>query len=521
MRRFQHSLTPVDTINGIGETLFHSDHDVVDGERVWVRSVGCEFVYRRGSGLVANGSFIIASAFGDGVWVRSTDTSDVSWLAQLTWYIDPTNGDDENSGIDASHPIKTDFERQMRMRPGPEWFAGEYHLYYLNDVPATDPVRITGQRNRSSTIFLHGSATAGHGVAPALYTNTVDAHTDYDRATNVPVDITSNALPVSWTASGLLNKRFRQTTGPNVGAMGWIVKDLGAKAARTSQWSIQDTFTGGIDPNIALAVPPTPTNTETIVVEDLTAIDQLLIGVQATDDESVNHEGFGVVAESLAIGIAPGGWGLQVLNGDCALFEGCDINFILGSTGPSGNATFVNCKLRAPWFYGQQASCWGGYAIGSPVVYNGFVNFDCDFMSQGADVSVLAGRVTIGTMCVFDSASLGLSVAGGQVRVRPGVWVGKVNELLWGAGNTTYGVGVDPGCELGMSATAQTNSTLTGTSGNILIAGAATANAWDTGTSTFIAPARAASWANLVAAVGAGGFDNNMVSPASGAAITL
>ncbi len=521
MRRFQHSLTPVDTINGIGETLFHSDHDVVDGERVWVRSVGCEFVYRRGSGLVANGSFIIASAFGDGVWVRSTDTSDVSWLAQLTWYIDPTNGDDENSGIDASHPIKTDFERQMRMRPGPEWFAGEYHLYYLNDVPATDPVRITGQRNRSSTIFLHGSATAGHGVAPALYTNTVDAHTDYDRATNVPVDITSNALPVSWTASGLVGKRFRQTTGANVGAMGWIVSDLGAKAARTSQWSIQDTFTGGLVPNIIGGPPPTPTNTDTITVEDLRAIDQLLIDVQSTEDLSVNHMGYGVVAESLEIGLGTNGWGLQMMSGDSVLFEGCDIDLIAGTTGHGGQMTFVNCRLRLPWFYGQRAFCWGGYASGgSAMVYDGAVDFDCDFMVQGSSIQVLGGNVTIGVACMFDSSASGLSVQGGQTVVRAGRWIGFVTGWLWGNGNTTYGVSVAAGSKMRMTAASQAVSTLTGGTLDIEIAGAATANAWTVITATYTAPI-ATTWALLNTNVAGGGFEGNMIDPASRAALTL
>jgi hypothetical protein len=53
-------------------------------------------------------------------------------------------------------------------------------------------------------------------------------------AANVDLQITDGALPVGWTASGLVDKMYVLTSGPNAGACGWVVKDVGAKAARVT-----------------------------------------------------------------------------------------------------------------------------------------------------------------------------------------------------------------------------------------------------------------------------------------------
>jgi hypothetical protein len=69
MRRFQHSLTPVLTISGPGDSLADSDQAVTDGEMVFVRSTRQVFAYENPAAHAADGVLVVQSNFGAGVWV--------------------------------------------------------------------------------------------------------------------------------------------------------------------------------------------------------------------------------------------------------------------------------------------------------------------------------------------------------------------------------------------------------------------------------------------------------------------
>jgi hypothetical protein len=69
MRRFSHSLTPVDTISGTGNTLANSDQAVEDGEMIFVRSTRQVFAYENPSTQVPDGVTVVASNFGAGNWI--------------------------------------------------------------------------------------------------------------------------------------------------------------------------------------------------------------------------------------------------------------------------------------------------------------------------------------------------------------------------------------------------------------------------------------------------------------------
>jgi hypothetical protein len=72
MQRRGNVVSPVDSISTLAEMLQSSDSSVDDGETVWVRSTQQLFLYRLNSGLVPNGTTVVASLYGAGVWVLTS-----------------------------------------------------------------------------------------------------------------------------------------------------------------------------------------------------------------------------------------------------------------------------------------------------------------------------------------------------------------------------------------------------------------------------------------------------------------
>ena len=72
MRRFQHSLTPVTSISGPGDSLVNTDHDVEDGEMIFVRSTRQVFQYANPSAAVVDGVTVVQPNFGAGKWLLMT-----------------------------------------------------------------------------------------------------------------------------------------------------------------------------------------------------------------------------------------------------------------------------------------------------------------------------------------------------------------------------------------------------------------------------------------------------------------
>jgi hypothetical protein len=202
------------------------------------------------------------------------------WMLQQNWYNDNLNvlANDENDAS-AATPLLTDAERQRRMGTFPLWTKLEYHLYYLNDMPTSDPVIISGQcpvNIGGVDIFIHANATKGSGKA-VLATLTADVVTAENRPAGTNLAVQANAIPVSWTASGWINSRCRMTSGANIGGFFWPAFDSGAKTAQVSPPQAVANFT------VPFVLPTTntfaPVNGETFVVESLTVIAVLMVNL--------------------------------------------------------------------------------------------------------------------------------------------------------------------------------------------------------------------------------------------------
>jgi len=165
-----------------------------------------------------------------------TVTGDPAVVNQTSWYVDQTAGDDGNDGDDAAAPLASLSELNRR----------------LGSVEVTVPVavQVTGDLDEGS-LSLTANCPQGltiEGVPTSIFTGVFTAGTqgfDTTLATVQDCRIEDTALPADWVDSGpggtsLVYKMVRIVGGARDGATAWIMKDLGAKVARCSEF-MQDT----------------------------------------------------------------------------------------------------------------------------------------------------------------------------------------------------------------------------------------------------------------------------------------
>lgn len=228
------------------------------------------------------------------------------WMLQTTWVMDDAGSlgtsNDENDGLTAATALRTDTERQRRMGEEPIWSQTEYHLRYLSDVPNTRDVVIRNRTRPGAQIFLHSSMTNGAGQS-TLFSGTAGTITALNYAApggGQPWEMICATIPVSWTASGLLNKRLRFTSGANLNGIVWIIKDLGgvppAAKARLNEPQTAITMTAPIAPS---ANSFTPVAGDTFVIEKLTLIPLLTVDTTGGISGTVVN---GVILDSIDVG---------------------------------------------------------------------------------------------------------------------------------------------------------------------------------------------------------------------------
>ncbi|MES2395037.1 MAG: hypothetical protein V4549_03500 [Bacteroidota bacterium] len=156
------------------------------------------------------------------------------WASQATWYIDPIIGNDENTGIDLPHAIKTWGELRRRMKAvGGHSTAGTY-IYVLSD-PSDAMVLDWGCHSNIDVHILGSTTVARTGqMTSGLITR--------DAATNQANELTDLGVS-SWTSEICFNsgKILRMSSGDALGQHAWVLKDLGSHKARLSAfWDISN-----------------------------------------------------------------------------------------------------------------------------------------------------------------------------------------------------------------------------------------------------------------------------------------
>jgi hypothetical protein len=518
MKRRGDVISPIDSTNSIVEMLQQTDSSVEDGETVWVRSTQALYVYRVNSGLVPDGTNIVASLYGNGVWERLSIAPTGASVAstQTAWFIDPAAGNDNFTGTAATNtvgtqvgPLKTYGE--MSRRIGWRGVINQTtDVFLLGDLPTTDPLRI---------IFYFGPLgfMRFHGTRTQVTSGTFTATTAINRATNTPQSVTDTSQ-ATWTT--FLGKRVRITSaGPRLNAVAWVAKNLGGNAARVSPFTTYSTtyppvFNAG-------AATVTPQVGDTYVVENLSAVPDLVFDYSSTQDPFSNTAQVPISFEDMAFS-APnnntvGSVGATSTS-SCVLFVACDVGNVMPGT---GFMTAAACR------FGSSAPIQGSFSWSNLFVYSSLittqpvitlgslVSLDNDTLVQGTRLRVRrAGVLTIGSAAVFDNGvSQGVIVEGGGAL--------RISTALYGNGNAGVGLQIDAGCAYAHYVTAALAAlTITGTAGDFQIGGAAPATGvriFDDTAGTWTAKV-ATTWANFQAAR-PGGFGGFAVNPVNNAGL--
>lgn len=233
---------------------------------------------------------------GPGRFVRMCIASPEVML-QTEWHFAST-GSNEATGLPGS-PLLTTSERRRRMGPYAIWRANTaYHIRYLSEGYADV---IDGYRSSNAVVYCHASVNDFEGISPPLYSGVVDARDLLNTATGQPYTITSNGLPTSWTASGLIDARIRLTSGASVKAL----SSAFFQDAVTPKKAWCDEFlTGAASLSVAPFVAPgatqaAPAVNDTFVVESLRTVARLEIRLINPPDAQITATG--CVLDSLLV----------------------------------------------------------------------------------------------------------------------------------------------------------------------------------------------------------------------------
>ena len=508
---------------GSGRLIDTALTGLVDGTSLaWVESVKDTWRWDATSTLTADNITVCnptANGANPGRFIRKLEPAP-EWMQQITWVVDAANStalaSDENDGTTAATPLLTDTERQRRMGENPIWILAAYHLRYISDVPAAQEVAVRNRTAPAVQIFLHGSMTDGAGKT-VLYSGTIGAVTTLDYPTNQPWEITSAGIPVSWTASGLVNQRIRRTTD---NAIMWSTKDLGGAApnarTRLTETNGGATFTAPFstaNPSVSI----TPTAADPIVVETLTSIGNFVVDIVGGRTTAVSA---GLIVDSLDI------TGRYSCNGDRdVVFVACNLG-LASSNQLVGSTQLFGCHIGAtlPSSVSNFVITGGYQSAGSSTwrILGGTGQIN-RYMLQGSNTTLqLASVGARGTTIGWLISQLGCFDNGNQ---NPLTLVTDVTlsatASIWGANNALSPIFLTEAAMLKFSvaATALPASYFyidTGPAGEWVTCDNRTSiPAFDRATGLYTAP-RLLSPANLQATVAAGGFGGQFFDPVTG-----
>lgn len=181
---------------------------LADGTSCRVLTVRDVFVLAKVSALAADGIAVI-DASGGGQWIRQ-DWTDPSWAAQATWYVDTGAENDESSGIDQAHALKTGAELSRRLSGA--LVQRQIDIYWSGDQAASDSLLLDLRRTKAGTIYFHGTPVTVFTSSAGGFTGV----SNQNLAASTWGYVADTGLPDTWAAQGWINTlhRVRVTTGP-------------------------------------------------------------------------------------------------------------------------------------------------------------------------------------------------------------------------------------------------------------------------------------------------------------------
>lgn len=378
----------------------------------------------------------------DGAPYGPLETSSSGALSQASWYINANTGSDENDGETSLTALATFAEWSSRMAGG----------------TATVAMTVTIETDLAEAgYFIDGAFPFMLNViglpTATLLAGSITAIQDWDTTVS-PIDdgqLTDSAISGSWTDSGpggssLVKKKVIMTSGAEAGKHAWIIKDLGAKVARVSQFNDPATFSVG-DPGVGDAF-------NVVEMPNLSGGTFFVQGSNSSGDA-------GVILTNLTFSGAPQRRGLSctgraiILRGCYLNGTGCDLAGIGTGSVTTHGCFFGTIGQPARFIGAPQASMFSCAGDSSPLVSAGAslnIAFLNCFQSAGNGVELLiqrGGEVSVsnfgspGSIGVLDTS---LS-SGGAARVGAGCQLSVfASTKVWTLGQTLgHGVWIDSG----------------------------------------------------------------------------
>jgi hypothetical protein len=356
-------------------------------------------------------------------------------------------------------------------------------------------------------------------------------------AAQQPWVVTDTGVP-NWSTD--IGKRLRVTSGPNVGIIAWVAKDLGASAAR-----ISNTVTDNAD---SLSISGSWVNVGAVAVGDPYVVETLHTAYMGKVLVQLAGGGSGTTLADLTLQslvfrdfsflnqdfYAPASIGPSISFANCWF----NAQFIY----PFGEVSFVNCCLQdatapgssSPTVNGAQIAFGGGGQTGTGTTFaagcyigafiSGFLEvgpglFVSNPLMQGAVLymygpSALAFADEDG-LAFFDAViESPIQLEAGAVFIVSTGSFGVVT--IWGNNNVGFGVQIGDGSRLVVDPGAV--MLLTGASGDFAVGGMNTARAWNESVGAYTAPI-ACTWANLALPIASGGFGGRCENVAAKAVV--
>lgn len=215
------------TVENLAALAVLDDSTLDDGAVAAVASLDDEFFIDRADIGTPDGITRIATDSAVGNWVRRGNSS-LLWRSQATWFIDGTSGNDEATGLTSGTAIKTQAEWARRTGSDP------IVVQTITFTTSTSEDMIWALENTYDQSLITVKGPDLTSLTP-IYTGTITAvPQNWDESVREDGQITVDALPVSFTDSGLVDKLCVVTSGAAAGYSFWIAKDLGSKTARTT-----------------------------------------------------------------------------------------------------------------------------------------------------------------------------------------------------------------------------------------------------------------------------------------------
>lgn len=368
-------------------------------------------------------------------------TYELAWSV-YDWYLDGTNGNDENDGTSTETALKTGMGLAEKLGPNIEWYH-DVTIHVLSSIE--DGIFL----NWVEIVPIHLQIL---GVPTVLVRDTMKNFVHYNYLTNVPSNFTANTIT---DFTPYIGKRIRNSNGLTVNGTSWIgevnFNGQGVDRAIANYW---------LNSDVNNVYGNAPITGQEFVIEELPIVPSLVLnGSHLMETDPNNYSGFEIrhleINNANVTVPASEIWGNRV--------QGCYFNGKANFTGMENSIEFNTCAFRL-----DQVS-FGGYFV-AIVFFRGslFPDVSITGNSQSCVFQGITGHgcgfwisrsCSISDLWVFDAEN--------AMTINSGNTVTNFAHIS-GQRNSGYGIALDKNSSYIHIQKAMT-PTLTGNAGNIYL----------------------------------------------------